>query len=63
MKQKILFYVLIFSVLINLYLISDYSKRLKYTHNKIEKLNEKVVQLKDSIDTLQALKAVPVTNE
>lgn len=63
MKQKILFYLLIFSVLINLYLISDYGKRLNYAQTKIEKQIEKIAQLKDSIDVLQQLKAVPVATE
>jgi len=63
MKQKILFYLLIFSVLINLYLISDYGKRLNYAQNKIEKQTEKITQLKDSIDVLQQSKAVPVATE
>lgn len=63
MKQKILFYLLIFSVLINLYLISDYGKRLNYAQIKIEKQTEKIAQLKDSIIVLQQLKAVPVATE
>ncbi len=63
MKQKILFYLLIFSVLINLYLISDYGKRLNYAQTKIEKQTEKITQLKDSIDVLQQSKAVPVATE
>ncbi|MGB0280475.1 MAG: hypothetical protein ACPGAA_06795 [Flavobacteriaceae bacterium] len=52
MKQKILFYVLIFSILINLYLISDYGNRLKYAQSKIDKQSEKIAQLKDSIEVL-----------
>lgn len=63
MKQKILFYVLIFSVLINLFLISDYGNRLKYAQSKIDKQTEKIIHLKDSISMLQAVKAVPATNE
>lgn len=63
MKQKILFYVLIFSVLINLYLISDYGKRLNYTQVKIENQSEIIMRLKDSIQVLQELKFVPVTIE
>lgn len=63
MKQKILFYLFIFSVLINLYLISDYGKRLNYAQIKIEKQTEKITQLKDSIDVLQQLKAVPLATE
>ncbi len=63
MKQKILFYVLIFSVLINLFLISDYGNRLKYAQSKIDKQTEKIIRLKDSISMLQAVKAVPATTE
>jgi len=63
MKQKILFYLLIFSVLINLYLISDYGKRLNYAQIKIEKQTGKIAQLKDSIIVLQQLKAVPEATE
>lgn len=63
MKQKILFYVLIFSVLINLFLISDYGNRLKYAQAKIDKQTEKIIHLKDSIAILQALKAVPPATE
>lgn len=63
MKQKILFYVLIFSALINLYLISDYGKRLNYAQVKIDKQAETITQLKDSIQVLQELKVVPVTIE
>lgn len=63
MRQKILFYILIFSVLINLYLFSDYSKRLKYAETKIEKQSVKMEQLKDSIKVLNQLKAVPVATE
>ena len=63
MKQKILFYVLIFSALINLYLISDYGKRLNYAQVKIDKQAETITQLKDSIQVLQELSVVPVTIE
>lgn len=63
MKQKILFYVLIFSALINLYLISDYGKRLNYAQVKIDTQAKKITQLKDSIQILQQLKAVPATIE
>ncbi|CAI8338534.1 MAG: Uncharacterised protein [Bacteroidota bacterium] len=63
MKQKILFYVLIFSALINLYLISDYGKRLNYAQVKIDKQAETITQLKDSIQVLQELRVVPVTIE
>lgn len=63
MKQKILFYVLIFSALINLYLISDYGKRLNYAQVKIDKQAETITQLKDSIQVLRELRVVPVTIE
>ncbi|MGB0357858.1 MAG: hypothetical protein ACPGC2_03895 [Flavobacteriaceae bacterium] len=63
MKQKILFYVLIFSVLINLYSISDYGNRLKYAQSKIDKQSEKIAQLKDSIEVLHQLKVAPVATE
>ncbi|MGB1080237.1 MAG: hypothetical protein ACPGYI_02655 [Flavobacteriaceae bacterium] len=63
MKQKILFYVLIFSILINLYLISDYGNRLKYAQSKIDKQSEKIAQLKDSIEVLHQLKVAPVATE
>jgi len=63
MKQKILFYVLIFSALINLYLISDYGKRLNYAQVKIDTQAQKITQLKDSIQILQQLKAAPSTIE
>lgn len=63
MKQKILFYVLIFSALINLYLISDYGKRLNYAQVKNDKQAETITQLKDSIQVLQELRVVPVTIE
>ena len=63
MKQKILFYVLIFSVLINLYSILDYGNRLKYAQSKIDKQSEKIAQLKDSIEVLHQLKVAPVATE
>ena len=63
MKQKILFYVLIFSVLINLYSISDYGNRLKYAQSKIDKQSDKIEQLKDPIEMLQQLKVAPVVTE
>ncbi|MGB0273674.1 MAG: hypothetical protein ACPF9U_00380 [Flavobacteriaceae bacterium] len=63
MKQKILFYVLIFSILINLYLISDYGNRLKYAQSKIDKQSEKIAQLKDSIEVLHQLKVARVATE
>ena len=63
MKQKILFYVLIFSVLINLYLISDYGKRLTYAQTKIDRQTEKITQLKDSIEVLQQPIVVPEATE
>ena len=54
---------LIFSILINLYLISDYGNRLKYAQTKIYKQSEKIVQLKDSIEVLHQLKVAPVATE
>lgn len=64
MKQKILLYVLIFSLLVNLYLISDYGKRLNYAEVKIDKKIEKIEQLNDSIEVLnQKLLAVPLATE
>ena len=64
MKQKITFYCLLFSILINLYLISDYGKRLKYTQNKTALLITKVDRLKDSIQVLnKRLTAVPQATE
>ena len=64
MKQKITFYCLLFSILINLYLISDYGKRLQYTHNITEQLITKVDRLKDSIQVLNTrLTAVPQATE
>ena len=63
MKQKIVFFVLIFSALINVFLISDYGKRLNYAQVKIDTQAEKITKLKDSIQVLQQLKAAPVTIE
>lgn len=64
MKQKITFYCLLFSILINLYLISDYGKRLQYTQNKTALLITKVDRLKDSIQVLnKRLTAVPQATE
>ena len=64
MKQKITFYCLLFSILINLYLISDYGKRLQYTQNKTTLLITKVDRLKDSIQVLnKRLTAVPQATE
>ncbi len=54
MKHKVIFYVLLFSILINLYLISDYGKRLAYSENKIEIQADKILKLKDSIQTLNS---------
>jgi hypothetical protein len=63
-KQKITFYCLLFSILINLYLISDYGKRLQYTQNKTALLITKVDRLKDSIQVLnKRLTAVPQATE
>ena len=64
MKQKITFYCLLFSILINLYLISDYGKRLQYTQSKTTLLITKVDRLKDSIQVLnKRLTAVPQATE
>ena len=64
MKQKITFYCLLFSILINLYLISDYGRRLQYTQNKTALLITKVDRLKDSIQVLnKRLTAVPQATE
>jgi hypothetical protein len=53
MKQKIIFYLLIFSILINLFLVADYGKRLKYTTDKLAKEQAKTGQLSDSIKVLE----------
>lgn len=63
MKQKILFYLLVFSILINLYLVLDYGKRFNYADVKINKQTQKIEQLKDSIKGLHQLKAVPLATE
>jgi hypothetical protein len=49
MKQKILFYLLIFSILINIFLVVDYGKRLSYTQNKIVLQDHEIEKLKDSL--------------
>ena len=59
MKQKILFYLLIFSLLINIYLIADYGKRLEFSEIKIQSQKEKILKLEDSIQSIQSIKAVP----
>ena len=59
MKQKILFYLLIFSLLINIYLIADYGKRLEFSEIKIESQKEKILKPQDSIQSIQSFKAVP----
>jgi hypothetical protein len=59
MKQKILFYLLIFSLLINVYLIADYGKRLEFSDIKIESQKEKILKLQDSIQSIQSIRAVP----
>ena len=53
MKQKIIFYLLIFSLLINVFLVTDYGKRLNYSQSKIESQYEKIKQLQDSIELMQ----------
>lgn len=53
MKQKIIFYVMIFSILINLFLVTDYGKRLNYTEAKLQAEIAKTEQLHDSIIVLQ----------
>ena len=58
MKQKILFYLLVFSILINVYLIVDYGKRLDFSHSKIESQSEKIKKLKDSIQLIHNVKVV-----
>jgi len=50
-------------VLINLYLISDYGKRLTYAQTKIDRQTEKITQLKDSIEVLQQPIVVPEATE
>ena len=58
MKQKILFYLLVFSILINVYLIVDYGKRLDFSQSKIESQSEKIKKLKDSIQLIHKVKVV-----
>jgi hypothetical protein len=58
MKQKILFYLLVFSILINVYLIMDYGKRLDFSQSKIESQSEKIKKLKDSIQLIHNVKVV-----
>ena len=58
MKQKILFYLLVFSILINVYLIVDYGKRLDFSQSKIESQSEKIIKLKDSIQLIHNVKVV-----
>ncbi|MBL19796.1 MAG: hypothetical protein CMC82_08265 [Flavobacteriaceae bacterium] len=53
MKQKIILYLLIFSLLINVFLVTDYGKRLKYSQSKIESQYEKIKKLQDSIELMQ----------
>ena len=56
MKQKILFYLLVFSILINVYLIVDYGKRLDFSQSKIESQSERIKKLKDSIQIIHNVK-------
>ena len=58
MKQKILFYLLVFSILINVYLIVDYGKRLDFSQSKIESQSEKIQKLNDSIQLIHKVKVV-----
>ncbi|MAS68241.1 MAG: hypothetical protein CMC43_02750 [Flavobacteriaceae bacterium] len=58
MKQKILFYLLVFSILINVYLTVDYGKRLDFSQSKIESQSEKIQKLKDSIQLIHKVKVV-----
>ena len=59
MKQKIIFYLLIFSLLINVFLVTDYGKRLEYSQSKIESQYEKIKKLQDSIQRMNSTKAIP----
>ena len=59
MKQKIIFYLLIFSLLINVFLVTDYGKRLKYSQSKIESQYEKIKKLQDSIELMHRIKTTP----
>jgi len=64
MKQKILFYVLLFSLLINLYLVVDYGRRLTHTQAKLEAEVAKTAQLQDSINVIQKkLNSARLTSE
>ena len=63
MKQKILFYLLVFSIIINVYLIADYGKRLAFSQSKIESQSEKIKKLQDSIQLIQRAKAYPEATE
>lgn len=58
MKQKILFYLLVFSILINVYLMVDYGKRIDFSQSKIESQSEKIKKLKDSIQLIHNVKFV-----
>ena len=44
---------MIFSILINLFLVTDYEKRLNYTEAKLQAEIAKTAQLHDSITVLQ----------
>ena len=59
MKQKIIFYLLIFSLLINVFLVTDYGKRLEYSQSKIESQFEKIKKLQDSIELMHSIKTIP----
>ena len=59
MKQKIIFYLLIFSLLINVFLVTDYGKRLEYSQSKIELQFEKIEKLQDSIKLMHSIKTIP----
>lgn len=59
MKQKIIFYLLIFSLLINVFLVTDYGKRLEYSQSKIELQFEKIEKLQDSIELMHSIKTIP----
>lgn len=59
MKQKIIFYLLIFSLLINVFLVTDYGKRLEYSQSKIESQFEKIEKLQDSIELMHSIKTIP----
>ena len=59
MKQKIIFYLLIFSLLINVFLVTDYGKRLEYSQSKIELQLEKIEKLQDSIELMHSIKTIP----